>query len=85
MAEPKQVRLRDVTPRSRLSRPREGRLIAGVCNGIARYFGWSTTSVRIAYVAVSVLSAAFPGMIVYLILWLLMPGEPRKPPSFNVR
>lgn len=67
-----------------LYRPRRDRLVAGVCAGIARYFGWSTTNVRIAYVAVSAISAAFPGIIVYLILWLLMPGEPREPRSFRV-
>ncbi len=58
--------------------------MAGVCRGIARYFGWSATNVRIAFVAVSALSAAFPGLIVYLILWLLMPAEPRAPRSFDV-
>jgi phage shock protein PspC (stress-responsive transcriptional regulator) len=49
-------------------------MIAGVCAGIAEYFGWSATHVRIAYVLLSVLSAAFPGIAAYLVLWLVMPA-----------
>ena len=49
------------------------RMIAGVMGGIARRLGWNSTLLRIAFVVVSVLSAAFPGILVYLILWLLMP------------
>lgn len=71
-------------PKPRLYRPRDGRLIAGVCAGIGRYLGWSPTRVRIVYVAVSALSAAFPGILAYFILWLLMPGDPRGPRSFRV-
>ncbi len=50
-------------------------MIAGVCGGIARSLGWDPTVVRIAYLLVSVFSAAFPGILVYLFLWLLMPKE----------
>ncbi|MDO5654554.1 MAG: PspC domain-containing protein [Flavobacteriaceae bacterium] len=49
------------------------RMIGGVCAGIAEYFGWDITIFRIVYLVVSVLSAAFPGTIVYIILWLIMP------------
>jgi len=49
-------------------------MVAGVCAGIAEWLGWPATRVRIIFVAVSVLSAAFPGVLVYLILWFLMPG-----------
>jgi phage shock protein PspC (stress-responsive transcriptional regulator) len=49
------------------------RIIAGVCGGIAEWLGWPPTRVRILFVLVSVLSAAFPGILVYLILWFLMP------------
>lgn len=84
MAEQDPVRRGDGPPRHGLYRPRGNRLIAGVCAGVARYLGWSTTNVRIAYVAVSAISAAFPGIIVYLILWLLMPGDPRGPRSFRL-
>ena len=56
-----------------LSRPRSGRIVAGVCAGIAHRFGWNTTLTRILYVVISLASAAFPGILVYLLLWLLMP------------
>ncbi|UNK50163.1 PspC domain-containing protein [Lysobacter sp. S4-A87] len=56
-----------------LSRSRHDRMIAGVMGGIARRFGWSSTLLRIAYVLISIASAAFPGILVYLILWLLVP------------
>jgi len=59
-----------------LSRTREDRVLAGVVGGIARRFGWNPTVVRALFVIVSVVSAAFPGLLVYLLLWLLMPeGE----------
>jgi phage shock protein PspC (stress-responsive transcriptional regulator) len=49
------------------------RVVAGVCGGIAAWLGWKPDRVRIAYVIASVLSAAFPGIILYLLLWLVMP------------
>ena len=62
--------------RAPLRRSRRSRLIAGVCGGIAEWLGWDPTLVRILYVVVSVFSAAFPGLLVYLVLWLVMPREP---------
>lgn len=50
-------------------------VIAGVCAGIADWLGWDRTLVRILYVLISVVSAAFPGILVYLVLWLAMPKE----------
>lgn len=50
------------------------KVIAGVCAGIAEYLGWPVNRVRAIYLIVSILSAAFPGTLVYLILWFLMPG-----------
>ncbi|MBL0165142.1 MAG: PspC domain-containing protein [Xanthomonadales bacterium] len=58
-----------------LSRSRDDRVLAGVMGGIARRFGWNSTVVRIVFVVVSVLSAAFPGILVYLALWLLVPQD----------
>jgi phage shock protein PspC (stress-responsive transcriptional regulator) len=49
-------------------------MIAGVCGGIADWLGWSPTVVRVLFVVASVLSAAFPGIIVYVVLWVLMPN-----------
>jgi phage shock protein PspC (stress-responsive transcriptional regulator) len=57
----------------RLRRSRRDRMIGGVCGGIAEYLGWDPTIVRILYVVLSVVSAAFPGILVYLALWIIMP------------
>ena len=59
--------------KARLKRSRD-RVIAGVCGGLADWIGWSPGKVRLIYVVVSVLSAAFPGIIVYLVLWVVMPN-----------
>ena len=56
-------------------RSRSDLMIAGVCGGFAKALGWSSTAVRILYVVVSVLSAAFPGVLAYIILWAVMPEE----------
>ncbi len=57
----------------KLTRPRQGRMIAGVCAGIADYFNLDPTLVRAGYVLFSLISAAFPGLLVYLVLWVVMP------------
>ena len=56
-----------------LQRSRRDRMIAGVCGGLAEWLGWDPTVVRVLYVLVSILSAAFPGILVYLLLWIIMP------------
>jgi len=56
-----------------LKRSRDQRIIAGVCGGIAEWLGWSAGLTRVLFVLASILSAAFPGIIVYLILWVVMP------------
>ena len=61
-------------PRS-LSRSLNDRMIAGVMGGIAHRFGWNASLLRGLYVVGSIVSAAFPGILVYLILWLLIPNE----------
>lgn len=58
-----------------LKRSSQNRIVAGVCGGIAEWLGWDPTVVRVAYVLVSVLSAAFPGIIAYIIMWLLIPSD----------
>lgn len=62
-----------------LERSRTDKIIAGVCGGIARRYGWDPMLVRIVYVLGSVFSAAFPGIIVYVVLWFLMPLEGTPP------
>ena len=58
-----------------LRRSRSNRMIGGVVGGLAQHFGLSPGGLRILYVLVSILSAAFPGILAYLILWLLIPQE----------
>jgi phage shock protein PspC (stress-responsive transcriptional regulator) len=58
-----------------IRRSRSNAMIGGVCAGIAEHFGWSVTGTRVAYVLLSIVSAAFPGILVYLILWLLLPSD----------
>jgi phage shock protein C len=58
-----------------LLRSRRNRLIAGVCGGLATWLGWDPTLVRVLYVLVSIVSVAFPGILVYVILWIVMPEE----------
>ena len=58
-----------------LRRSRTNRMIAGVLGGVAEYFGLDATLVRVIFVVGSILSAAFPGTVVYLILWLVMPEQ----------
>jgi phage shock protein C len=60
-----------------LHRSRRHRLIGGVCGGLAEWLGWDPTLVRILYVVGSVVSVAFPGLLVYIILWIVMPNAPR--------
>ncbi len=57
-----------------LVRPRRGRLLAGVCAGLARRFGMSPTGVRVLFV----LSMLLPGpqILLYLVLWIVLPQEP---------
>jgi phage shock protein PspC (stress-responsive transcriptional regulator) len=54
---------------------RKNALLAGVCGGIADSFGWNPTLVRILYVVISTLSAAIPGILIYIVLWLLIPKD----------
>jgi phage shock protein C len=64
-----------MTTTGNLTRSTSDRVIAGVCGGIARWLGWDPTFVRILYALISFFSVAFPGIIVYIILWLVMPVE----------
>jgi phage shock protein C len=57
----------------RLTRSNRNKMIAGVCGGIAEYLDMDPTLVRVLYVLVSILSAAFPGIIAYIILMFVMP------------
>jgi phage shock protein C len=66
---------RPVRLQRRLYRSRRHRIIAGVCGGLAEYLGWSPTRVRF----LTLLSFLLPGpqIIAYLVMWLVIPNEPR--------
>lgn len=59
----------------KLRRSRSDNMIAGVLGGLARYFGFDPTLARVLYVILSIVSVAFPGIFVYIILWVLIPQE----------
>lgn len=59
----------------RLRRSRSDKMIAGVIGGLARYFGIEPTMARVLYVILSILSVGFPGTLVYIILWVIIPQE----------
>jgi phage shock protein C len=58
-----------------LRRSRSGRMIAGVVAGLAKYFDLDPTLARVLYVVASIVSAAFPGILVYILLWVIVPEE----------
>jgi len=65
----------------RLYRSKKDRMIAGVCSGIAEYLDIDPTVIRILYVLLTVFTSFLPGIIAYLLLWLIIPEEPEKPPQ----
>jgi phage shock protein PspC (stress-responsive transcriptional regulator) len=54
-------------------RPTHGRMLGGVCAGVADYFGWDRTAVRLLTVASILLPG--PQVLAYLVLWVLVPDE----------
>ena len=59
-----------------LRRSRSDRMIAGVVAGLARYIGIDVTLARVLFVIASIVSVAFPGLLVYILLWVIVPeGE----------
>lgn len=62
----------------KLYRSSQNKMLGGVCAGIAEYFGIDPTLVRVAYACLSVFSAAFPGLLLYIILLIIMPVKPAE-------
>jgi phage shock protein C len=63
-----------VPVRSRLSRPRDGGAIAGVCAGFAQEYGWDVVLVRLALCATVILGCGAP-ILLYVAAWIVMPNE----------
>ena len=58
----------------KLHRSQNHRMIAGVLGGIAEYLGWNATLVRLLFVIISTASVAVPGILIYIVLWVVMPN-----------
>jgi phage shock protein PspC (stress-responsive transcriptional regulator) len=67
-------------PRGPLRRSRRHRIVAGVCGGLAVWLGWRPTVVRVLFVLVGALPL-LSGILVYLVLWLLVPEEGAPAPG----
>ena len=65
-----------MSKKKQLMRSRSNRILGGVLGGVAEYFGWDVTFTRIIYVLISLM--AFPGIIFYLLAWIIIPEEPRQ-------
>lgn len=66
----------------KLHRSQNHRMIAGVMGGIAEYLGWNPTLLRLLFVIISTASVAVPGILVYVILWIVMPNASRDSYKF---
>lgn len=64
----------------RLIRPRIGRMIGGVCQGLANSYGWDVTWVRVITVLLAVFGGGI-GLIAYIVFWIVMPEEPLALPQ----
>lgn len=63
--------------RKQLVRPREGRMVAGVCAGIGEYLGIDANVIRVLFAALTIFSAGV-GALVYLVAWAVVPEEGEK-------
>ena len=61
--------------KQKLTRPRTGRMLSGVCAGLANFFGLDVSIIRIVYVILTFVTA-FAGIPIYLLMWIIIPQEP---------
>jgi phage shock protein PspC (stress-responsive transcriptional regulator) len=71
------VRMTDGNGSKVLVRSRDGRMLAGVCAGVANYFSLDVTLVRVIWAVVSIITGG-AGVLAYLVAWILMPNEGQK-------
>jgi phage shock protein PspC (stress-responsive transcriptional regulator) len=69
--------MRDSSGRRVLVRTRDGRMLAGVCAGVADYLGLDVTLVRVIWAVVSVITGG-AGVLAYLVAWIIIPDEGQK-------
>lgn len=60
----------------RLMRSRKDRMIAGVCGGLANYMSVDPTIVRLVFALATFFTVVFPGILIYLVMWIIIPKEP---------
>jgi phage shock protein C len=65
--------------RTQLVRPRQGRIIAGVCAGFAQAYGWDPVIVRIVLSLIALCGAGTP-ILAYVVAWIVMPNAPDEYP-----
>ena len=65
---------------ARLMRPRYDRKIAGVCSGLSEHLDLDASLIRILWVFLTFASGFFPGLIAYILAWIIIPEEPALPP-----
>ncbi len=68
-----------VEVRKPLRRSRTNRMVAGVVGGLAEYWSIDPTLARVGFFVLSVVSAAFPGILVYIVLWIIIPESDLSP------
>jgi phage shock protein C len=61
--------------KKKLAKDREGAIVAGVVSGMARYFNSDATLFRIVAITFLIITGIFPGLLIYLAAWYVMPNE----------
>jgi phage shock protein C len=76
--------MRDASAAKVLVRSRDGRMLAGVCAGVAGYFGLDVTLVRVIWAVIAVITGGV-GVLAYLVAWIIIPDEgPKSPVAGNI-
>jgi phage shock protein C len=62
----------------RLYRSKKERMVAGICGGVAEYYGQDPTIIRLVWVLITVFTWFVPGIIAYVLAWVVVPEQPLK-------
>ena len=65
--------------KKKLKREEENAVIAGVMSGLANYFDQDPTLFRVAAIVFLILTGVFPGLLIYLAAWIVMPKQDKRP------
>ena len=72
------------TPK-KLMRSRADRKIAGVCAGLAHYYDLDVSLVRVLWFFITLATGACPGIVTYLLAWIIVPSEPEMKPMLTAQ